>query len=269
MNILVTLNSNYVKPLKVMLRSLFFNNPNEEFNIYLMHSRLKDDELFDINQFVAKYGHQLFNITIQADYFDEAPIIKHYTKEMYYRLLAYKFLPSNIDRILYLDPDIIVINEIRSLFDLDISNHLYAAALHDIKSLNKVNKLRLLPYEIEEYFNSGVLLINLDLHRKRINEKEIYEFVVKNKSRLILPDQDIINALYSKCIKKIDETLFNYDPRYFNYYRIASKGIFDMHYIVNNTSIIHFCGKKKPWHENYSGKFHSLYKHYEKLAFLD
>jgi lipopolysaccharide biosynthesis glycosyltransferase len=35
---------------------------------------------------------------------------------------------------------------------------------------------------------------------------------------------------------------------------------------MRHTSILHFCGKKKPWQENYSGKFHSLYKHYETLA---
>ena len=39
-----------------------------------------------------------------------------------------------------------------------------------------------------------------------------------------------------------------------------------MDYVINNTIILHFCGKKKPWHKKYSGKFHSLYKHYEKIA---
>ena len=48
MNILVTLNSNYLRPLKVMLKSLFLNNPGEKFTIYLMHSSLTDDELKDL-----------------------------------------------------------------------------------------------------------------------------------------------------------------------------------------------------------------------------
>ena len=36
--------------------------------------------------------------------------------------------------------------------------------------------------------------------------------------------------------------------------------------IINHTMILHFCGKRKPWQKQYTGKFHSLYKHYEKLA---
>lgn len=269
MNILVTLDSNYIKPLKVMLKSMFINNPNEKFNIYLMHSRIKEEELCDINEFVSKGEYSLFVITIKDEYFNEAPVVMHYTKEMYYRLLAYEFLPQDLDKILYLDPDIMIINRIDKLYNMDISNFLYAAAFHDRISVKEINKLRLFPYDIEEYFNSGVLLMNLKLHREKIKEDQIYEFVEKNKSRLVLPDQDVINALYSKDIKKIDEIIFNFDPRYYRYYKIKTKGEVDMDYIINNTSIIHFCGKKKPWNKNYTGMFYSLYKHYERLAFMD
>ncbi len=119
---------------------------------------------------------------------------------------------------------------------------------------------------MEEYFNSGVLLMNLALQRKEIDERKIYEFVIKYKNRLILPDQDILNSLYAKHIKKIDEIKYNYDTRYYRYNKIISKGVVDMDYVINNTSILHFCGKKKPWHKNYTGSFHSLYKHYQKIT---
>ena len=59
MNILVTLNSNYLRPLKVMLKSLFLNNPGEKFTIYLMHSSLTDDELKDLEYFISVHGHEL------------------------------------------------------------------------------------------------------------------------------------------------------------------------------------------------------------------
>jgi lipopolysaccharide biosynthesis glycosyltransferase len=264
MNILVTLDAKYIHPLKVMLKSLFMNNPGEVFSIFLMHSTLKEEELHVIKEFTDKNGHQLIAITIGDDYFVDAPVVKHYSKEMYYRLLAFKFLPSDLDRILYLDPDIMVINGIRELYDMDISDYLYAAAYHDFASVKEINKLRLKAYEIEAYYNSGVMLMNLALQREKIAEQEIYDFVEVNKKKLILPDQDILNGLYSKDIKSIDELLYNYDARFYLYYKLSSKA--DMDYIINHTSIIHFCGKKKPWHRNYSGKFHSLYKHYEKMV---
>ena len=177
-----------------------------------------------------------------------------------------KFLPTDLDKILYLDPDILIINSIEKLYNLEMDDCLYAAAYHDRAAVNGINRLRLKPYGIDEYYNSGVLLYNLKLQRKEIDEKEIFDFVEKNKNSLILPDQDILNALYSKSIKPINEILYNYDPRYYNYYKLMSNGKYNLDYIIYNSSIIHFCGKQKPWKKGYSGRFHSLYKHYERLA---
>ena len=108
--------------------------------------------------------------------------------------------------------------------------------------------------------------MNLELQRKQVDEREIFNFVDKNRSKLIMPDQDILNALFSKAIKSLDEKLYNYDVRYFRYYRIVSGGFWDMDRVIKNTVILHFCGKKKPWKKEYNGRFHALYKHYEKLA---
>lgn len=250
-----------------MLKSLFINNEEERFVIYLMHSSLTDKECDDLSRYVNSHGSRLEIINIDDSCFSNAPVLLHYTKEMYYRLLAHKFLPDNLERILYLDPDILVINPIRELYGMDIGEYLYAAAYHDIITIKRINKIRLSPYEIDAYFNSGVLLMNLNLQRLSVDDKSIYEFVEKNHSKLIMPDQDILNAMYSKQIKCIDEKFYNYDVRYYRYYKMSSNNTWNMGYVINNTVILHFCGKRKPWKKDYSGKFHSLYKHYEKLAF--
>lgn len=265
MNILVTLDANYIHPLRVMLKSLFFNHREGTFTIYLMHSRLADDEVKRITQFVVEHGHRLREVRVEEQFFKEAPTIKHYTKEMYYRLLAHQFLPANLNKVLYLDPDILVLNPIDDLYHLDLNGYMFAAACHRLP-LMEINKFRLKPYDVDTYYNSGVLLMNLEEARRKINEKEIYEYVARYKQKLLLPDQDVINALYSKQIKTLDEMLYNYDPRYYYYYKMTSYGKVDMDYVIYRTKILHFCGKKKPWLKNYSGKFHSLYKHYEKMA---
>jgi lipopolysaccharide biosynthesis glycosyltransferase len=266
MNILVTLDANYLKPLKTMLKSLFLNNPNEIFNIFLLHSRLRDEEVEGVKAYAKAHGSRVNNLKISDESFNEAPVLFHYTREMYFRLLAYKLLPEDLDRILYLDPDILVINPIRKLYDSDFDDYFYAAAYHDIVSIKEINKVRLYPYKIDAYYNSGVLLMNLELLRKEADEREIYRFIEENRQKLVMPDQDILNAIYAKKIKDLDEKLYNYDTRYYNYYIFASNGKYDMGEIINKTVILHFCGKKKPWQKRYSGKFHSLYKHYEKLA---
>lgn len=266
MNLLVTLDSKYIRPLKVMLASLFINNPAENFDIYLLHSSIKDNEIADIQLYVNSYGQNLFVIKVDSQHFQNAPVVFHYTKEMYYRLVAYKFLPKELDRILYLDPDILVINPVRELYDTELDGFLYAAAFHNVLAIKEINRIRLYPYKIDAYFNSGVLLMNLELQRNIMDEEVIYSFVEKNRSKLIMPDQDIINALYTKQIKCVDEKLYNYDTRYYKYYRMTTNNICDMDYIMRNTVFLHFCGKRKPWHKDYSGMFYSLYKHYERLA---
>lgn len=249
-----------------MLKSLFLNNPDNTFTIYLIHSSLTDKELNDLEFFIVSHQSRLITINIDDSCFANAPTLFYYPKEMYYRLLAFRLLPQNIDRILYLDPDILVINPVDKLYNTDIDEYLYAAAYHNIISIKGINKLRLIPYKIDAYYNSGVLLINLKRQRQEVDEKEIFKFIENNHAKLIMPDQDVLNVLFAKKIKNIDEKLYNYDVRYFHYYKITSNYIWDMDYVIKNTVILHFCGRKKPWKKDYRGKFHSLYKHYEKAA---
>ena len=54
MNILVTLDSNYILPLKVMLKSMFYNNKREEFTIYLIHSSITDEEIKDLEEYLPE-----------------------------------------------------------------------------------------------------------------------------------------------------------------------------------------------------------------------
>ena len=96
MNILVTLDSNYMKPLKVMLKSLFINNSRERFTIFVMHSRLSEFELAELRQLVSSHGNNLQVITVDKTHFAVAPTLMHYTKEMYYLCLAFKLLPKGL-----------------------------------------------------------------------------------------------------------------------------------------------------------------------------
>ena len=148
-NILVTLDSNYILPLKILLTSLFLNNPGETFSIFLLHSSLDENEIADLSAFSRSFGQSLIPIRIGESDFADAPVVLHYTKAMYYRLLAFKYLPEFLDRVLYLDPDTLVINPIRPLYDLEMGDHLYAAAYHDLPARSDFNKLRLYPYPIQ------------------------------------------------------------------------------------------------------------------------
>lgn len=268
MNILVTLDRNYLPPLKVMLTSMFLSNPGEQFDIWLASDDLTPESLTDTSCLCARFGSALHLIPIKADCFEHAPTLRYYSKAMYYRLLAAELLPEDMDTILYLDPDILVIGALRPLYDLELGDNLYAAAIHRglVDLSTPVNKLRLSTYETEGYFNSGVLLMNLPRIREVVSPQAIFDYVEKNRQLLLLPDQDILNGLYGERILPVSEHIWNYDARKYNEYKLASQCDMDMDWVMRRTAILHFCGKRKPWHKAYFGRFSALYKHYMQQA---
>ncbi len=266
MDILVTLDDGYMPQLRVMLTSLYISNPNLACRIYLLHSGIMENHLHELMLSLKHIGYQLFPINIDEGLFENAPVTKQYPKEMYYRLLAAQILPEELNKILYLDPDVLVINSLRPLWELDMKDSLFAAASHTGKTelANNINKLRL--GTDQKYYNSGVLLINLPLCRSEIVPEEIFSFVGEHTSDLLLPDQDILNAMYGSRIQEIDDFLWNYDARNYNNYFVRSAGEANLEWVMKNTAIIHFCGRAKPWKPHYTHRFGILYRHYMQLA---
>ena len=185
---------------------------------------------------------------------------------MYYRLLAPHLLLCNIKRILYLDPDILVINPIRGLWETALQGNLFAAAAHTGKTelAHSVNRLRL--GTKQDYYNSGVLLMDLDAGRQEIDPGELFRYAELHREELLLPDQDILNALYGERILPVEDVLWNYDARNYSNYLLRSGGVYDLQWVMKHTAILHFCGKAKPWSRNYFYRFGVLYRHYMQLT---
>ena len=268
MNILVTLDRNYLEPLKVMLGSMYLNNPSESFDIYLIADDIDERDLECLDSLCPEGGVNYHFLSVPEDCFRDSPENRYYSRAMYYRLLASQILPEKLERILYIDPDTLIINPLRELYEMDLQDHLYAAAMHrGITGISgPLGKIRLPENESGEYFNSGVLLMNLPLLREAVNPQEIFSYVEKYHAALILPDQDILNALYGEKILPVDEMRWNYDARDYNSYLLLSQGKADMDWVMENTAILHFCGKRKPWQKGCRTRFAVLYKHYKKLV---
>ncbi len=264
--LLTTLDSNYLPQLQVLLTSLKVNNPEEKISLYLLHSGLTVEELSGVRCRCETYGYQFSHICVGDELFQDAPVTRQYPKEMYYRLLAPHLLPKDEKRILYIDPDTLVINPIRPLWEKDLEGGIFAAAAHTGKTelANSVNKLRL--GTERDYYNSGVLLIDLEAGRRELIPDNIFSYVKEHGEELFLPDQDILNALYSERILPIEDVLWNYDARNYSNYLLRSGGAWDLSWVMEHTAILHFCGKAKPWKKNYIYRFGVLYQHYMQLT---
>lgn len=264
--ILCALDANYLPQLRVLLTSIRLNNPGETFGLYLMHSGLPERELEGLERWCGEAGWEFHSVSVDAALFDGAPVTAQYPREMYYRLLAGQMLPESLSRVLYLDPDILVINPLRELWETDMQGNMFAAAAHTGKTelANNVNRIRL--GTDHDYYNSGVLLIDLERCRSEVSPDELFAFVREHRRELVMPDQDLLNAVYGDSILPLDDALWNYDARNFNNYVLRSTGGQDMSWVMENTAILHFCGKAKPWKPNYIYRFGVLYRHYERLA---
>ncbi|WP_130871270.1 glycosyltransferase family 8 protein [Intestinimonas massiliensis (ex Afouda et al. 2020)] len=265
-SVLVSLNANYLPQLHVLLTSIYCNNPGEKIDLYLLHSGMEPAQLEQVARRCETYGYALFPISVDREQFADAPVSKRYPPEMYYRLLSSRMLPDGVERILYLDPDVLVLNPLRPLWELDLGGKALAAAAHTGKTelANNVNRLRL--GTAHDYYNSGVLLMDVAACRKLMVPEEIFQYVSRHAKELLLPDQDILNALYGSQIYPLDDAVWNYDARNYNTYLVSSSGQRNLRWVMSHTAVLHFCGKAKPWKPGYIYRFGVLYLHYAQIT---
>lgn len=252
MNILVTLDSGYIKVLSVMLKSLLIADRESSFDVYVMNSSLTQNDFDFVKEFVLSERLRLFDVKADISDLEGAPVTDRYPKEMYYRIFASKFLPESVDKILYLDPDIVVAKPLWELYNMDMGDNYFAAASHVGNILAKVNSIRLNTDEEGPYINSGVILMNIKLLRKEQDFTKVFDYIEKYKNLLILPDQDVISAVYEDKIIPIDPLVYNMTERLLIHPDVMEKGI-DLAWVAKNTAIIHFCGRNKPWKDRYVG----------------
>ncbi|MGN0262720.1 MAG: glycosyltransferase family 8 protein [Eggerthellaceae bacterium] len=268
-HVLCTLNQNYLEHLEVLLVSLYVNNPGEHFVIHLAHREIPDHALSELAGKIAPLGQRLDPIKVEDALFQDAPVNKRYPAEMYFRLLAHELLKQAAhepERVIYLDPDILIINPIRPLWEMNLEGNLFAAATHatPLDLTEKVNNLRL--NTSTSYFNSGALLIDLVRAGKEVVRSKVFEYVRTHADILILPDQDVLNAMFGNRILEIPELIWNYDARMYRAYEASTLGEADENWIMDNTVVLHFCGRAKPWKPRYPFRFGTLYRHYMSLT---
>lgn len=267
MNILITINKKYIKQVNILLNSIQYSNTKENFDIYVLHRDLEKSDLKIINNNLDLKRFQIHLIKITEKEIHKFPVYeKRYPVEIYFRIFASKYLPQNLERILYLDADTIVINPLKELYKTDFEGNYYIAATHVKKVLHKLNEIRLNIKEDEPYINTGVLLINLKALKNIPIEKEVKEFIKKNEKKLLLPDQDILVSIFGDKIKLVDSLKYNLGERTLNTYNINHpQSQIGLRWICKNTVIIHYFGRNKPWNKQYIGRLDCFYHKIEKL----
>ena len=260
MNVLVTINKNYLDKFFTMMNSLQDNNLGD-IDVYIVSNDITNK---DLKVFKKRKNVKFYLIEYQDEILDSAPTSKRYPSVIYYRLVAAKYLPDSLDRILYLDPDIIILKDLKDLYNMDFEDKYYIGASNVKELLRKINESKNNAPKNSPYLNTGVLLINLKELRKLNQSEEIYNYILKRKLLLTLPDQDILQGLYGDKVKEIDNLKYNLSDRTITFYNL-SHGLskIDLKWVDDNCYIIHYFGRNKPWKNNYKGILQDYYLKYE------
>lgn len=266
LDVLVTCDDAYLPHARVMLLSLKANNPERRITVHLLHGGIEPAALEELAGFLDAIDVGLDARLVPEDAFAEAPVSERYPRAMYYRLLAPHLLCDLSGRLLYLDPDILVINPVDELVDVDLAGNAFAAAAHTraTELVHKINQVRL--GTTTRYLNSGVILMDLAPAREAIDSGELFDAIDTFGETLLLPDQDIFNALYASRTLEVDDVRWNYDVRNMNTYLLRNEGRATQDWVMEHTAILHFCGSGKPWDPLYPRRMGILYKHYRSIA---
>lgn len=261
MNILVAVNDAYVHPLAVMLASLLENNQQHNVSVYLLYSDICELNIRKINRLIHKYNTEFFPIKIESNFLSQVPI-NGFAKETYYRLFAYRFLPEELDRVLFLDPDMVVDGDIGEMYFTEMKDDVMYCAVEDTSNGIEETKRRLrIPLQ-RPYYNSGTMLMNLNVIRKQFDQERVLDYAEKFQTMLYYCDQDLLNVFYGEKIKALDK-YYNYEARFLNHQDFINYVFKDK---KKNPVIIHYMGAEKPWKKDYAGKYLDLFCKYAKKA---
>ena len=258
-NVMYQFDKRYAPYAGVSIKSLLTNSKTpKEVKFYLVTVGEIGDDTDKIKKTIEEYGadclfidaesinNRLFEMGIPSYRGSQATNFKLFIKEL---------IPDDVERILYIDCDTIVCDDLTPLFKEEMKTPL-AMCLESICSKVKVFK----GFERDDYyFNGGVILFDMKMWKEEKCQERIESFMKEQKIRFSAPDQDLINVLFKGKITLLPPK-YNLQPMhyaysdslYYNYYK--PDGYYSKEEVVNARKepvIMHtyrFIGEF-PWHK--------------------
>lgn len=247
-NICMSTDENYVNYMATAIVSILKNaNISDELHFYILCNKISEKSkkyLRTLNKFKDFYI-EFFDIDIND--FKHFPAGgAHISNTTYFRYKIAEMLPE-LDKIIYLDCDIIAKQSLADLFNTDISNY-YLGGIEDVgyyywRFFNPEKYIHIESF----YINAGMLLINMKAWRDNNLYKKLIDYTNKEANNIKIGDQDVINCVCARQIKKLDYK-WNVQDSFYRKLEPSlnhnKKQIFDA---AKNPAIIHYTSKFKPW----------------------
>lgn len=236
-NVSLASDENYVQHLAATLASVLSNCPDHvTIRAYILSNGLTKDSRQRLDRLRTIHDYTPTYITIDPEHFRGCALTRH-TVTMYYRLRLPELLPGE-SKVIYLDADAIVRDSLEELWETQLGHAPFAAAPDSMSIVGSDSQQGYVGKFGSQYYNSGVLLMNLEQMRCSRVEERILDWIRVNSNAPALryPDQDAINALYSEQIMPLS-IKWNYQ-----YPLFCCPDLLD-----DEPAILHFTTSNKPW----------------------
>ena len=266
-NIVFITDDNYCQHAAVMLESLLQTNGECQFVFYCLSFSLKLGNKEKLSAICNK-GSKIIFIEIKDDLgflkkLETGADIKQWNPIMYLKCFMHLLLPISVDRLLFLDVDMVINHDIGELYKIDLKENIIAG-VEDWK-YSYLHKRRIGLDENGNYINSGVMIIDVTKWRDLEEKCRMENFLLANKD-IIINDQDALALYFKDKIAYIDQR-WNVTSYWFEKKpRILDKYLGQLDDIRRNPYIIHFCEPIKPWFKECRHPYAYLYKKYLRLT---
>ena len=260
------IDNNYPIYTMLAINSILLNNTsNSKYCFHIVENNVSKFNKFHMEHFVKNRGADIEFIHFDTQSIDEGENIfsfkgafcLHISRIGTARIMLPELLP-NLDKILYLDADILVTNDLKKLWDTNLGKY-YAAMCDDRSLVSRQKKIKI----NKEYYNSGVILMNAKLWRKGKVAEKIINYFKTEKYRY--PDQDAINTILKGNILRLD-------PKY--NHQVCLHFSTENNEPLSKDVIIHYITNDKPWRKilfprmDYLMDFTQIYMKYWDKSYL-
>lgn len=193
---------------------------------------------------VSHPSAQVQIISPDLDRLDGLPVSARHPAAVYLQLMIPKLLPPEVKRVLYLDSDVVVTEDVSPLFAMDMKGRALWAVRDDIDDA-ELTRLRHDFPDVAfrrgaEYINTGVLLMDLSAWRREQIAERALAILREHGHLCIWQNQDAINVALAGDWGKLAD-------KWNNRLR-GSRHVFPhLERSVGGDGILHFCGPRKPW----------------------
>ncbi|MDG4526668.1 SP_1767 family glycosyltransferase [Streptococcus suis] len=239
LDIAFSVNNRYAQYLGATILSILAHHPKEEVRVHILYKEIAQSILQDLDNLAQQTPNlELHFHLLEDQQFSAIPIrTEQFPFESFSRFLLPELL-ADLDRILYLDVDILVHGNLMELFQTDLEGYALGAVVEaDIFKYYQwyLDSLGFSPNDA--YFSSGVLLMDLDKMRQNGTTNQLIAMALEKAQDYNFPDQDILNLYYKGNFKQLS-------PAY-NYTDVRKQ---NRELATDEIIIEHFNGDIKAWH---------------------